>query len=234
MGWRIVDDGRGFVFIGPIRSPSWGDQGRSSPGNCWDELVPNAMLETTHGVTINAPASAIWPWLLQVGYHRGGWYTDSKISEFLFKYLFEPMAPQDKKPNYWPCANRIMPEFQELQFGEIVHDGPPDTVGFVVKALEPNQAMVLHTDQYHRAIMLDPVTTSWFQKTSAFCWVFALNEIQPGGTRLLSRGSDQSLASDGLSFVMASPHAWRNPVPPSHAKRNKTASRASGRRLRSG
>lgn len=37
---------------------------RSWPG---DELVPNACGESTHGITINAPASQIWPWIVQIG-----------------------------------------------------------------------------------------------------------------------------------------------------------------------
>lgn len=187
MGWRIIDDRRRLYLLNQLGSHRGATNDEVRRAIAGDELVPEAMLETTHGVTINAPASAIWPWLLQVRYHRGGWYADSKISEFLFKYLFEPMAPQDKKPEYRPSANHIMPEFQELQVGDIVPDGPPDTVGFVVKAVEPNRQIVLYTDQYHRAIVPDPVSASWFQHTSAFSWVFALKDSQPGETRLLLR-----------------------------------------------
>jgi hypothetical protein len=42
-----------------------------------DDLVPHPMVETTHAITIHAPAAAIWPWLVQMGYHRAGLYTDS-------------------------------------------------------------------------------------------------------------------------------------------------------------
>jgi hypothetical protein len=42
-----------------------------------DAVVPDPMEQTTHGVTIAAPTAAIWPWLVQMGYYRGGWYTDS-------------------------------------------------------------------------------------------------------------------------------------------------------------
>ena len=33
------------------------------------------MLEWNRGITIAAPAEAIWPWLVQLGYGRAGWYT---------------------------------------------------------------------------------------------------------------------------------------------------------------
>ena len=43
-----------------------------------DEIVPHAFDQTTHAVTIQASASDIWPWLVQAGYHRGGWYDNEK------------------------------------------------------------------------------------------------------------------------------------------------------------
>jgi hypothetical protein len=57
----------------------WGatedEASRSLPG---DDLVPHPMVETTHAITIHAPASAVWPWLVQMGYDRGWWYTDAR------------------------------------------------------------------------------------------------------------------------------------------------------------
>src|SRR5215210_1960451 len=41
-----------------------------------DEVVPHPMLETTHAVTIDAPAEEIWPWLVQMGHYRAGFYAD--------------------------------------------------------------------------------------------------------------------------------------------------------------
>ena len=37
---------------------------RGWPG---DEFVPNAVQTVTHGITISAPASSVWPWILQIG-----------------------------------------------------------------------------------------------------------------------------------------------------------------------
>ena len=47
---------------------------RAMPG---DEIVPASMLQTTHAFTINAPAEQIWPWLIQIGQGRAGFYSDS-------------------------------------------------------------------------------------------------------------------------------------------------------------
>ena len=41
----------------------------SLPG---DEFIPHPMLETTHAITIHTAAAEIWPWLVQMGYDRGG------------------------------------------------------------------------------------------------------------------------------------------------------------------
>src|SRR5690349_633358 len=54
----------------------WGTTGHEAeavlPG---DELVPGAKLRATHAITIDAPAGAIWPWLVQMGQGRGGLYS---------------------------------------------------------------------------------------------------------------------------------------------------------------
>src|SRR5829696_7732519 len=41
-----------------------------------DEVVLHPMLETTHAMSIDAAAGEIWPWLVQMGYYRAGWYAD--------------------------------------------------------------------------------------------------------------------------------------------------------------
>jgi hypothetical protein len=46
---------------------------KSLPG---DEIVPHPMLETTHTVPIEASAEEIWPWLVQMGHYRAGFYAD--------------------------------------------------------------------------------------------------------------------------------------------------------------
>jgi hypothetical protein len=40
-----------------------------------DEVVSHPRLEATHAITIDAPASDIWPWLVQMGQNRGGFYS---------------------------------------------------------------------------------------------------------------------------------------------------------------
>ena len=62
-----------------------------------DTLVPHPMVESAHAVTIQAPAHAIWPWLVQAGYHRGGWYTEASW------YAWTRATPASPVP-WWPSA----------------------------------------------------------------------------------------------------------------------------------
>jgi hypothetical protein len=39
-----------------------------------DEVVSHPVLETTHTVTIEDSAEEIWPWLVQMGHYRAGFY----------------------------------------------------------------------------------------------------------------------------------------------------------------
>jgi hypothetical protein len=41
------------------------------------------VVNTTHAVTIDAPPSAIWPWIVQAGYGRAGWYTHEWVERLL-------------------------------------------------------------------------------------------------------------------------------------------------------
>jgi hypothetical protein len=45
---------------------------RSLPG---DELVPTSRAQSTWAVTIEAPPERVWPWLVQMGQDRAGFYT---------------------------------------------------------------------------------------------------------------------------------------------------------------
>jgi hypothetical protein len=44
----------------------------SLPG---DDIIPHPMVEWTRGITVHTTAERVWPWLVKMGYGRGGWYT---------------------------------------------------------------------------------------------------------------------------------------------------------------
>jgi hypothetical protein len=64
-----------YVAAGRPWLRTWGtsDRERTEP-LAGDELVP-ARWQTTRAVAIHAPAAQVWPWLIQLGYERGGWYS---------------------------------------------------------------------------------------------------------------------------------------------------------------
>ncbi|MHB8873666.1 MAG: hypothetical protein ACYC8T_08270 [Myxococcaceae bacterium] len=89
-----------------------------------DDEVPNPILQATRAVTIDAPASAIWPWLVQMGYGRAGFYGYDLVDNAGV-----------------PSSTRILPELQRLAVGDRVPTGPTDAL--TVKALEPNRSLLL-------------------------------------------------------------------------------------------
>jgi hypothetical protein len=82
----------------------------------------------TRAVTVEAAPEDIWPWLVQMGYRRGGLYSYDWLDR-LFGYLDRP------------SADRIIPAFQHLKIGDEIPIGRGQ--GFPVTALEPNRALVL-------------------------------------------------------------------------------------------
>src|SRR5690349_15342517 len=71
-----------------------------------DELVAAGTPRTTRAVTIDAPLRAVWPWLVQIGEGRAGFYS----------YAFLERAVGARIRN----ANRIHPEWQDLHVGDTI------------------------------------------------------------------------------------------------------------------
>jgi len=72
-----------------------------------DGVIPGAQFNPTRAVTIDAPPEAIWPWLVQTGAGRAGWYSDD---------LLDNLAR--------PSLREIRPELQELRLGQWVSMSP--------------------------------------------------------------------------------------------------------------
>ncbi|MEZ0090916.1 hypothetical protein [Streptacidiphilus sp. EB129] len=110
---------------------SWGASAvevcREMPG---DALLPGARLVSTRAVTVDAPASAVWPWLVQMGPGRGGAYTYDWI-ENLFGLDMH-------------SADRILPEFQDLKLGDTMTLGDRGPV-MEVAELAAERALVLRS-----------------------------------------------------------------------------------------
>jgi hypothetical protein len=78
-----------------------------------DELLEDADGVATRAITIDAPASAVWPWITQMGPSpRGGAYTYDWIENLLGLDMHS--------------ANRVLPEYQQLQVGDTLGYGKND------------------------------------------------------------------------------------------------------------
>lgn len=108
----------------------------SLPG---DEELVHADRVTNHAVTIDAPPEAVWPWLVQMGYQRGGLYSFDRLDR-LVGYLDRP------------SADEILPAFQHLEAGDVIPIGKGTS--WPVAAVEPNRALVL-------AIPTPDFTVTW-------------------------------------------------------------------------
>jgi hypothetical protein len=136
-----------------------------------DELVDHPRVVTNHAITIPAPPEQVWPWLVQMGWHRGGWYTARWVDRLLF-------------PVNWPSATQLVPDLQHpLQVGDRIPDGPPDTAWFAVERVDPPKLLVLHSTTHLPAswrARLGEAAVDW-------SWTFALAGTDDAATRLLLR-----------------------------------------------
>lgn len=98
---------------------------RAMPG---DDLVPDARDVSTRAVTIRVKPEEVWPWLMQMGYQRGGMYSYDWIDQ-LIGVLDEPSTDQ------------VLPEFQHLEPGDVIPMGYGPS--WPVAAVEPYRSLVL-------------------------------------------------------------------------------------------
>ncbi len=106
---------------------------RTMPG---DDLVPGAQVSITRAATLPAAPVEVWPWLVQMGWGRAGWYTPRWVDLLFF-------------PANGPSAQDVRPELQRLAVGDLVPDGPPEArCAFEVTALEPRRHLVLRSTSH--------------------------------------------------------------------------------------
>jgi hypothetical protein len=76
-----------------------------------DEIVANAMWQSTRAITIAARSEEVWPWIVQIGFpsHRAGWCTPHWLDRLTFGIRQR-------------SADRIVPELQQLAVGDRVPD----------------------------------------------------------------------------------------------------------------
>ena len=162
---------------------------RPMPG---DALIPHPMVETTHAITIRATAAEVWPWLVQMGMDRGGWYTDPGWWDGWAEKVLWSFLSSTEKTGYSlrtePSTHRIIAEFQDLKVGDVVLDGPPGTAFFTVAALEENRVLALYSNSHVRYVVPTFLRNNpRMNIRGEFSWVFILNEADANTPRLILR-----------------------------------------------
>ncbi|MBG0568683.1 hypothetical protein [Actinoplanes aureus] len=86
-----------------------------------DDLLPRAQYRSTRAITIAVPPGQVWPWLVQVGCGRAGWYADDLLDNFAR-----------------PSARRIISDLQDLQVGQWLPYGPKpaERTSFIVDSFD--------------------------------------------------------------------------------------------------
>jgi hypothetical protein len=153
---------------------------RALPG---DDLVPVPTAIDTRAITIDAPPEAVWPWLVQMGYGRAGWYS------------------YDQLDNRGQSSGQLLPAWQRLEVGDIMPTHPDG--GFEVRLVEPGRALALSLDSAliasqaavasaDRADVPAGLAASGIflrQAPQDFdaSWTFVLEPLDGGRTRLIER-----------------------------------------------
>jgi len=91
-----------------------------------DDVFPDADAQLTHAIAIDAPPADVWPWLVQMGCQRGGWYSWDRLDNAGRR-----------------SAARIIPELQHLSVGDVLPWRPEGAEGFRVIRIDPGHALVL-------------------------------------------------------------------------------------------
>lgn len=153
---------------------------RRLPG---DELIPYPKMQSTHAISIAATPQLVWPWLVQMGQGRGGFYS--------YRWLENLAGCQMQN------AEELVPELQTIHVGDPVwlH---PNVAPMFVHTLVPGEALVYlgGRDAFpdgNDAVQPDP--------SFASSWAFVLEDQGPEGTRLLVR--NRATFGPGLQHELA-------------------------------
>ncbi len=140
---------------------------RPLPG---DDLLGDAVEQMTQGITIDATPEAIWPWLVQMGCRRAGWYSWDLLDNAGIE-----------------SANEIHPELQEIAVGDVMPATPEGDDGFEVLKVDPPRVLALGGLFDPDAGRQLPFAAERPERYWHVSWAFVLEPIAENETRLLVR-----------------------------------------------
>jgi hypothetical protein len=153
-GWQLIQMSR-----------CWGTTASERVGELpGDELLPEGRI-TTYAITIAAPPHHVWPWLVQIGRGRGGFYTYAAIERLLGAEIVN--------------LDRIDLSLQTLEPGDRIWMTPERYLGRL-----PGQFWSVREVLQGRAVVLERKPPESPQRA---IWSFVLEPSASGTTRLLDR-----------------------------------------------
>jgi hypothetical protein len=131
-----------YVLVIRPKTKRWGatdeEVMRPLPG---DDVVPGRGYRATRAITIDAPPELVWPWIVQIGSGRAGWYALDRFDNAGVG-----------------SAEQILPEFQNLRVGDLIPMKVGKEVGPRVLEMEPARRMLWATgDEFTWEWVLEPV-----------------------------------------------------------------------------
>lgn len=174
------------ALVRRLGSPDAAEEDRPRIG---DELLPDAREAMTHGITIHATPELIWPWLVQMGCDRAGFYSVDLLDDGGRR-----------------SAREIHPELQELRVGDVVPTAPGSAEGFEVLRIVPNRALVLGGLYDPVAVGQLPFDSPRPERFWHVTWAFELEPLEPAITRLHVRARAAFPDAGGAKV------AWIRPV----------------------
>lgn len=158
-------------FLRPLRD-RWGlaknEVNITLPG---DELIPEPKSKFTHAIQINAPAKYVWPWVAQIGYGRGGFYSYEAL---------ENLAGLNIQN-----SDIVLPRFQNPKVGDFIPFGPKDAYPLAI--CEQGRAMVIENwyDLDAKSVF-DPKLSSPKNQLH-LSWLWYVEVLDENKTRFISR-----------------------------------------------
>ena len=135
-----------------------------------DDLFPVYAGQATHAITIHASPQRVWPWLMQIGQDRSGFYSYT---------IFENMFGADM-----PKVEHLVPDWKPRAVGETVWFATPKRFGgqgkMIPAIVEPNRAFAMVSPNDWQRLQAGG-------RAEEGMWTFTLEPLGDGQTRLITR-----------------------------------------------
>ena len=149
-----------------------------------DDLVVEPAVQTTRAITIAAPPQDVWPWVVQIGADRGGFYSYDWL-ENLFGLGIH-------------SADRIVEDWQTRRVGDLVHADARGRGGWYVMDVRPDDVLVLKMGDVKLGRPVERHEGIGWE----FLWTFAVREEANGTTRLVVR-ERVGFANNWVKLILA-------------------------------